>query len=418
MAAEPPLLAAVVARLANPDIHLAAYGSVTFPLIGIIQAPVLTLLSLSTAMSKDWDSFQKGRKLMFALGAGLTVLYLIITFTPLYYVIVEDLIGAPPEIVEPARLGMYVGLPWAFAVAYRRFHQGLMIRMDHSRAVTVGTLLRFLADAIVITLAVVIGTIPGTIVATAMMVCGVLTEAVYVGLRIRPVLKYELKALPSLQDKILLRDMVAFFIPLGLTPLLNQLIRPIGSAALSRMPDPLQTLAIWPVIAGVSFLIVTPGAAYNEVVIAMLDRPGARHSLKRFMFILMGGQLILMLILALTPLSYLLFKNVSGLPEDMARLASRAFLLLIPNSLVSPLNSWFSGVILKNRQSRVVTEGMAMFLVVYIASLSIAGILLPVSGIYIALAASVLASLSQTTWLAMRSRPAVRALEKEDLLFS
>src|SRR5690606_38901202 len=128
-------------------------------------------------------------KLMFALSGGLTLLYLIIAFTPLYYVIVEDLIGAPPEIVEPARLGMFVGLPWAFAVAYRRFHQGLMIRMEHSRAVTVGTLLRFTADAVVLYLAFVIGTIPGTVVAVAMMVCGVITEAVYVGLRVRPVLK-------------------------------------------------------------------------------------------------------------------------------------------------------------------------------------------------------------------------------------
>ena len=85
MSAEPPALAAVVARLANPNIHLAAYGSVAFPLIGILQAPILTLLSLSTTMSKDWDSFVKGRKLMFYLGGGLTVLYMLITFTPLYY---------------------------------------------------------------------------------------------------------------------------------------------------------------------------------------------------------------------------------------------------------------------------------------------------------------------------------------------
>ncbi len=55
MSAEPPLISAVVARLADPSIHLAAYGSVTAPLCGIIQAPILTLLSLSTTMSKEWD---------------------------------------------------------------------------------------------------------------------------------------------------------------------------------------------------------------------------------------------------------------------------------------------------------------------------------------------------------------------------
>jgi hypothetical protein len=410
MAAEPPILAAVVARLANPDIHLAAYGSVTFPLIGIIQAPILTLLSLSTAMSKDMDSFLKGRRLMFILGGGLTALYALIAFTPLYDVIVERLIGAPPEIVEPARLGMAVGLPWAFAVAYRRFHQGLMIRMEHARAVTVGTLFRFLADAIVIFLAFRIESLPGTVVATGMMVCGVITEAVYVGLRVRPVLRHELKDAPSPQDRILLRDMVTFFIPLGLTPLLNQLIRPIGSAALSRMPEPLVTLAIWPVIAGFSFLIVTPGAAFNEVVIAMLDRPGARRSLQVFMAFLMAVQFALMLVLSLTPLSYLWFWKVSGLPQDLALLGSQAFLLLIPGSLISPLNSWFSGVILHSRRSRVVTEGMAVYLAVYVLALWLGGRAAPVSGIFLAVSSSMLASLFQTAWLAFRSRPAIRGL--------
>jgi hypothetical protein len=396
-------LAAVVARLANPGIHLAAYGSVSFPLIGILQAPILTLLSLSTAMSKDWDSFQKGRKLMFYLGGGVTVIYLIIAFTPLYYVIVRGWIGAPEEIIEPARLGMYVGLPWAFAVAYRRFHQGVMIRFEHSSAVTVGTLLRFAADAVVLYLAYTTKAIPGTIAASLMMVVGVITEAVYVGLRVRPVLKTEVRFAPAPAENILLRDMITFFIPLGLMPLLNQLIRPIGSAALSRMPNPLQTLAVWPVVASFSFLIITPGSVYNEVVIALLDRPFSRDSLRRFMAILMAAQLVIMLVLALTPLAHIWFSQVSGLSPDLSVLASQAFIVLIPSSLITPLNSWFSGNLLHYRKSRGVTEGMVVYLVVFILSLILGGSLFQMNGIFVAVSASMLASLSQTAWLGVRS---------------
>lgn len=412
MAAEPPALAAVIARLADPHIHLAAYGSVTFPLIGILQAPILTLLSLSTAMSKDWDSFVTGRKLMFILGGGLTLIYLLIAFTPLYYIIVRDLIGAPAEIIQPARLGMFVGVPWAFAVAYRRFHQGVMIRFDHSRAVTTGTLLRFSVDAVILLLALWVQSVPGTVVASAMMVCGVITEAVYVGLRVRPVLRHEVRYVPPPAVKIRMTEMLAFFIPLGLTPLLNQLIRPIGSAALSRLADPLQTLAVWPVVTNFSFLLVTPGSAFNEVVIALLDRPNSRRTLQRFMGILMGVQMTLMLAFALTPLSTVWFGRVSGLEPELARLATQAFVLLIPGALISPLNSWFSGAIVHSRRSRSITEGMALYLVVYILGLSF-GSLIAVSGIYIALASSVLASLLQTGWLAFRSRRAMKLLEEE-----
>ncbi len=410
MSAEPAIIAAAVARLANPSIHLAAYGSVTAPLCGILQAPILTLLSLSTTMSKDWDSYQKGRKLMFILGGGLTLLYMAITFTPLYYFVVEKLIDAPAEVVEPARLGMFVGLPWTFAVAYRRFHQGVLIRFEHTRAISVGTLIRFAADALVLVTGLTVATIPGTVVATLMMVVGVTTEAVYVGLIVRPVLRKEVRRAPALAQKVRLREMVLFFIPLGIMPLLNQLVRPIGSAGLSRMANPLVTLAVWPVIATLSALIITPGAAYNEVVIAMLDRDRPRASVERFMFILMGAQLAAMLLLSFTPLTYLYFSRVSGLAPDLARQAASAFILLIPMALATPLNSYFTGALLHSRLSRGVTEGMAVYLVVYIGGLALGGAIAGECSLQVAVIASLLASIMQTSWLGIRARRAIREL--------
>ena len=56
MGAELPALSAVVARLANPEINLAAYGGVVFPLALIFELPVIMLLAASTALSKDYDS--------------------------------------------------------------------------------------------------------------------------------------------------------------------------------------------------------------------------------------------------------------------------------------------------------------------------------------------------------------------------
>jgi hypothetical protein len=175
------------------------------------------------------------------------------------------------------------------------------------------------------------------------------------------------------------------------------------------------TLAIWPVISSLSSLIVTPGSALNEVVIAMLDRPNAKKNLMRFMYILMAVQLAVMLLLALTPLSHLWFSRVSGLEPDLADLASRAFILLVPLALLSPLNSWFTGAILHSRRSRSVTEGMAIYLGVYTTGLLLGGALLDVSGIYIAIGASVLSSLTQNAWLWYRSRAAIRILEEEQV---
>ena len=57
MALELPALSAIVARLPNPKINLAAYGGIVFPLALIIEAPIIMLLAASTALSKDWKSY-------------------------------------------------------------------------------------------------------------------------------------------------------------------------------------------------------------------------------------------------------------------------------------------------------------------------------------------------------------------------
>ena len=71
MGTELPLLSAFVARLAEPAINLAAYGGIVFPIALIVEAPVIMLLAASTALSKDWASYQKLRNYMLLSGALL-----------------------------------------------------------------------------------------------------------------------------------------------------------------------------------------------------------------------------------------------------------------------------------------------------------------------------------------------------------
>ena len=126
MAVESPALSAVVARLVEPEINLAAVG-VVYSLSLLIEAPIIMLLSASTALSKDWDSYLRLRRFMMRAGALLTALHVLVAFTPLYDVIVVRLIGAPAEIVEPVRVGLIIMIPWTWAIAYRRFNQGVLI---------------------------------------------------------------------------------------------------------------------------------------------------------------------------------------------------------------------------------------------------------------------------------------------------
>ena len=181
MGAELPALSAVIARLPNPEINLAAYGGVVFPLALIIESPIIMLLAASTALCKDWASYRMLYRFMMIASAALTGLHVLVAFTPLYYVVVRGILGVPEVIVEPARIGLMIMTPWTWAIAYRRFQQGVLIRFGHSRSVGVGTVLRLTTDLTVLAVGYTIGTIQGIVVATTAVAAGVVVEAIYAG---------------------------------------------------------------------------------------------------------------------------------------------------------------------------------------------------------------------------------------------
>src|SRR5512140_2162223 len=135
MAAELPAVSATVARLPDAEIHLAAFGGVVYQLALIIESPIIMLLPAATALCKDWASYRRIFNFMMITGALLTGLHILVAFTPLYSLVVVKMIGAPAEIIEPARLGLMIMLPWSWSIAFRRLNQGTLIRFGHSRAV-------------------------------------------------------------------------------------------------------------------------------------------------------------------------------------------------------------------------------------------------------------------------------------------
>ena len=138
MGIELPLLSAVVARLANPEVNLGAYGGVVFPLALLIEAPIIMLLTASTKLSRDLASYRKLWRFMMIAGGALSALHLLVAVTPpLFNWLVGDLLGVKDDkLLDASRLGMIIMTPWTWAIAHRRFNQGVLIRFGRSKAVT------------------------------------------------------------------------------------------------------------------------------------------------------------------------------------------------------------------------------------------------------------------------------------------
>lgn len=411
MGLELPVVSAVMARLPHATVSLAAYGGVVFPLSLLIEAPILMLLTASTALARDMHSYRVVRRFMFVAAGSLTALHALVAFTPLFDLIAVSLIGVPDEVREPARTGLRIMLPWTLAIAYRRTQQGLLIRFERARAVTWGTMVRLTTLSSVLATGYVLGRWPGIVVGTCAVAGGVIAEALYARFSVDPVRRGPLAAAPAVQPPLTMRAFVRFYAPLSFTPLLHFLAMPLAAAAMSRMPSPLESLAAWPVLSGSVFTLRSVGFAFNEVAVSLLDRQRPVPALRRFAVLLGAIVTALLLIGAATPAGLWWFGRGSALAPDLARMAWGALWLLLPMGAASVWQSYHQGALVHVRDTRAITESMAALLLTTAAVLGAGVALQPLPGLHLAALATTAGGAAQIGWLAHRSRKAFEALQ-------
>ena len=414
MSAELPALSAVMARLANPEINLAAYSGVIWPVALIIEAPIIMLLAASTALSKDWASYQKINKFMLISGAALTALHALVTFTPLYYLVVTKIMSVPEVIIEPGRVGLAIMLPWTWAIAYRRFNQGVLIRFGHSSAVGTGTMLRLAVAGIVLLLGYWYKGFAGVVVGATAQALAVTAEAIYTAVKVRPVIQYQLKPAPS-AEVLTWKKFFAFYTPLALTSIITLMWQPLGSAAMSRMPRPIESLATWPALAGLVAILRSTGYAFNEVVVSLLDKPGSLQPLRKATRFMIGSIGLIHLLLLVTPLAAFWFFNIGALEPNLAKLGWQSLWLALPLSALTVLQSWFQGAILVSHKTRAVSESVTIMLITLLTIYGIGVRLQSLPGLYFAIGGLMIANIAQMSWLWWRSRSVMRVLSERDL---
>jgi hypothetical protein len=410
MGLEMPLVSAVMARFPDPEVMLAAFGGVVFPIALVIEGPIIMLLSASTALARDRASYRLIHGFMWTSVLVLTGLHIAVAFTPLFDVVAGQWLGVPRQTLEPARIGLQIMTPWTGAIAYRRFQQGVLIRFEHSRRVGVGTAIRLLANVTVLVLGAAHGGLSGIVVGSSAVAAGVIAEAAFMGVVVRPVLRRQV--FPARDDGPALSypEFLRFYVPLALTPLITLAAMPIASAAISRMPRALDSLAIWPVVNGGVFLLRSLGFAFNEVVVALAGRPGAVHALRRFAWILGVAVSLALLLAAATPLGRLWFADASALNPGLVELSLAAVWIALAMPFLAVQNSWYQGILVHGRRTRSITEGVLVYVVVYGAGLGIGVVWGGVTGIFVALAATTVGGALQNAWMAWRARPVFAGL--------
>jgi len=194
MSFEGPLLAAIIARLPEAKYNLAAYG-VAFAFALIVESPIIMMLSASTALVKDNQSYRMLRRYNYFLNLMITVVMVLLLIPDVFYFLMQDLMHLPAEIARLTHGSLIILLPWPAAVGYRRFYQGILIRYNLTRRVAYGTGVRLTTMAFTAFALYSLHRINGAWVGAGALSCGVLAEAAASRLMVHRTLK-EVKATP------------------------------------------------------------------------------------------------------------------------------------------------------------------------------------------------------------------------------
>jgi progressive ankylosis protein len=418
MAVEGPLLAAIIARLPDPKYNLAAYG-VAFSLALIVEAPIIMMMSASTALAKDRHSYLKLRNFLQGLNIGITILMLILLIPSVFTFIIQDLVGLPPEVAELTHLAVLLLLPWPGAIGYRRFYQGILIRNNQTKRVAYGTVVRIITIFAVSFYLFYFTDIPGAAVGGITLSTAVILEAIasrfMAAGAIRKVLAIgsEQSSAPS---RLSYKYISGFYFPLAVTSVLALGVHPMVTFFVGQSRMALESLAVLPVLGSLVFVFRSMGLSYHEVGIALMgERFEGYRDLRKFAFMLGGIVVIALGLIAFTPLSHIWFISVSGLTPELAQIALVPVMIMVLMPGLSVMLSFQRAILVNARKTAAITYATGIEVTIIILVLFSSIHLFDAIGAVAAALGFITGRIVANLYLAYPAAKARRQMEKQPL---
>ncbi len=400
MSVEGPFLSALIARLSEPKYNLAAYG-VAFSFALIIEAPVIMMMSASTSLVRDYQSFSKLRTFTYSLNLLVTLGMIVLIIPPVFYFLALNLIGLPYEVAELTHRALIILLPWPGAIGYRRFYQGVLIRNNLTKRVAYGTVVRLSSMGLTALVLYLFFKVDGVIVGASALSAGVTAEAAASRFMASSILKKMKSEITSDTEELSHKEIFGFYYPLALTSMITLGVQPLVTFFMGQSRMALESLAVLPVLTSFVFIFRSLGLSYQEVVIALLGENRENYKiLKKFAFILSSFLIGILLIIAFSPLADVWFNSVSGLSMELTWFSRIPLKIMAVFPMLTVLISFQRALLVAARKTKYITfatiiefSGIIIVLIIAIKWLSLVGVIA-------ATAAFVLGRISANIYLA------------------
>jgi hypothetical protein len=288
---------------------------------------------------------------------------LVLLIPSVYRWLTGTAMGLPREVADLTYGALWFFLPWPGAIAYRRFLQGVLIRSGKTRLVAYGTVVRLatMSGAAIVGYALL--DMPGAWVGGMALASGVTAEALaarfMAASTVRELLAGELDKPGA--HAIRYREIASFYFPLALTSLIGLTVQPMLTFFMGRSIAPIQSLAVFPVVHALSFFFRSMGLAFQDTAIALMGEHFEHfRELRRFGLSLGIATSSGLALVALTPLAHVYFVTISGLSDDLMRVALTPARIIVPLPALTVLLSLQRAILVEGRRTRHITAASAV----------------------------------------------------------
>ncbi len=361
MGCEGPFLSAIIARLSEPKFNLAAFG-VAFSLAILIEAPVIMLMSASTALVKDYTSYKKLFKFTICLNGLITLIMLILAIPSVFFFVAEKLIGLPGEVSSLTYYSIIFFIPWPAAIGFRRFYQGVLIYHNQTRRVFYGTIVRLVSMALTGLTLYRWGRLSGAYVGAIALSMGVCAECLASRIMVHKIFKeLQLKKSEQLNYSLSYVQIFTFYLPLALTSVISLGAHPIVTFFVGKSRMPVESLAALPVVGSFVFIFRSFGLSFQEAVLALVGNRFQNYRLIRNFAFLLGLVLtVCIAIISFTPLIEIWYRDISGLTLELVKLAIPTTFVLIAMPFLETLLAFQRGLQVNGRKTTPITIATAI----------------------------------------------------------
>ncbi|MBO1065336.1 MULTISPECIES: hypothetical protein [Nostocales] len=309
MACGDPMMTTTLAYLPDAQVNLAAVG-IAKSLAIFFESPIIMILHAANALAGSQDSRKALWRFTLFVGAGLTCLLSLLGLPMIFNFVGVSLLGIPSAMLATVSQVLLLMGGWPFAIAWRRYFQGLLIYHGQSRAVAKASIFRLFTLALVLTGGFFLP-ISGGVLAGFALISGVVVEAIAVTIFAR---LSGATLPPQIEQPNLPRNLAQvwkFYLPLANSMMVVWGGRAILISILARAEDSTIAIAAWSAAWGLVLVIANSTRMVQQMVIKYRHQVSDRQLLT-FAISVGAACSSLLLLMSVTPIGDRIVQSFIG----------------------------------------------------------------------------------------------------------